>query len=158
MCVFKQLHFFCTQNNVSLSSAESCTAGFLASKIVSVSGASTFFKGGLITYQNETKINVLGVSKSLIKEKSEVCREVVEQMAKHVRDKFSSDFSIATSGYAGPGGGTEENPVGTVFFAISSQKATVSKRLVFVGDRESVVMQAVVKGVEFLLQELKNQK
>jgi nicotinamide-nucleotide amidase len=142
---------------VSIATAESCTAGLLASKITSISGASTFLKGGIIAYQNDAKINILGVSKSLIQDKSEVSLEVVEQMAESVRNKFSSDFSIATSGYAGPTGGSEANPLGTVFFAISSKEKTISKRLVFTGDRESIVMQAVIKGVEFLMEELKNQ-
>ena len=158
MCVFNQLHFLCINNNISLAIAESCTAGLLASKIVSVSGASSFFKGGIIAYQNDIKINILGVSKSLIKDKSEVCHEVVEQMAKNVRNKFSSDFSLATSGYAGPNGGTKENPVGTVFIAVSSKEKNTSKRLVFKGDRESVAIQAVVKAAEILVDELKNQK
>ena len=158
MCIFKQLHFLCIHNNISLAIAESCTAGLLATKIVSISGASAFFKGGIVSYQNDIKINVLGVSKSLIKDKSEVCHEVVEQMAKNVRNKFSSDFSLSTSGYAGPNGGTEDNPVGTVFIAVSSKEKTISKRLVFNGDRESVAIQAVVKAAELLVDELKNQK
>jgi nicotinamide-nucleotide amidase len=142
---------------MSIATAESCTAGLLASKITSISGASSFFKGGIISYQNDVKIKILEVSKLLIKEKSEVCSEVVEQMAEGVRNKFSADFSIATSGYAGPTGGSELDPVGTVFFAVSSKEKTISKRLVFAGDRESVVSQAVVKGVKFLMEELKNQ-
>ena len=146
MNLFQQLHDLCAEKNMSIATAESCTAGLLASKITSISGASSFFKGGIISYQNDVKINILGVSKSLIKEKSEVCSEVVEQMAEGVRNKFSADFSIATSGYAGPTGGSEFNPVGTIFLAISSKEKTISKRFVFSGDRESVVSQAVVKG------------
>jgi nicotinamide-nucleotide amidase len=142
---------------MSIATVESCTSGLLASKITSISGASSFFKGGIISYQNDIKINLLGVSESLIKAKSEVCSEVVEQMAEGVRNKFSADFSIATSGYAGPTGGSEFNPVGTIFLAISSKEKTISKRFVFAGDRESVVSQAVISGVKFLLRELKNQ-
>ena len=158
MYFFQQLHNFCVEKKISISTAESCTAGLLASKITSISGASSFFKGGIISYQNDAKINVLGVSKSLIKDKSEVCSEVVEQMAESVRNIFSSDFSIATSGYAGPTGGSEANPLGTVFFAISSKDRIISKRLVFTGDRESVVIQAAIKGSELLMEELKNQQ
>ena len=157
MNLFQQLHDLCAEKNMSIATAESCTAGLLASKITSISGASSFFKGGIISYQNDVKINILEVSKSLIKEKSEVCSEVVEQMAEGVRNKFSADFSIATSGYAGPTGGSEFNPVGTIFLAISSKEKTISKRFVFAGDRESVVSQAVISGVKFLLRELKNQ-
>ena len=89
---FQQLHDLCVEKKVSIATAESCTAGFLAAKITSIAGASSFFKGGIIAYQNDIKINHLGVSKSLIKEKTEVCAEVVQQMAQGVRNKFSADF------------------------------------------------------------------
>ena len=153
---FQQLHDLCVEKKVSIATAESCTAGFLAAKITSIAGASSFFKGGIIAYQNDIKINHLGVSKSLIKEKTEVCAEVVQQMAQGVRNKFSADFSVATSGYAGPTGGSELNPIGTVFIAISSKEKTISKRFVFVGDRESIVSQSVISGAEFLMEVLKN--
>ena len=144
MTLQQQLHELCIEKNISISVAESCTAGILSSKITSSSGASNFFKGGIIAYQNNIKIGVLGVSESIIREKTEVCSEVVEQMAESVRNKLLADFSIATSGYAGPKGGTELNPIGTVFFAISSSEKTFSKRFVFLGDRESVIKQAVI--------------
>jgi PncC family amidohydrolase len=153
---FQQLHDLCVEKKVSIATAESCTAGFLAAKITSIAGASSFFKGGIIAYQNDIKINHLGVSKSLIKEKTEVCAEVVQQMAQGVRNKFSADFSVATSGYAGPTGGSELNPIGTVFIAISSKEKTISKRFVFVGDRGSIVSQSVISGAEFLMEVLKN--
>ena len=155
---FQQLHDLCVEKKVSIATAESCTAGLLAAKITSIAGASSFFKGGIIAYQNDVKINLLGVSKSVIKEKTEVCAEVVQQMAEGVRNKFSADFSVATSGYAGPTGGSELNPIGTVFIAISSKEKTISKRFVFVGDRESIVSQSVISGAEFLVEVLKNNK
>ena len=155
---FQQLHDLCVEKKVSIATAESCTAGLLAAKITSIPGASSFFKGGIIAYQNDVKIDHLGVSKSLIKEKTEVCAEVVQQMAQGVRNKFSADFSVATSGYAGPTGGSELNPIGTVFIAISSKEKTISKRFVFLGDRESVVSQSVISGAEFLVEVLKNNK
>ena len=155
---FQQLHDLCVEKKVSIATAESCTAGLLAAKITSIPGASSFFKGGIIAYQNDIKINHLGVSKSVIKEKTEVCAEVVQQMAQGVRNKFSADFSVATSGYAGPTGGSELNPIGTVFIAISSKEKTISKRFVFVGDRESIVSQSVISGAEFLMEVLKNNK
>jgi PncC family amidohydrolase len=155
---FQELHDLCVERNISIATAESCTAGLLASKITSISGSSTSFKGGIIAYQNNVKTNLLGVSELIIKEKTEVCSEVVEQMAEAVRNKLLADFSIATSGYAGPTGGTQLNPIGTVFIAISSKEKTISKCCVFAGDRESIVSQAIIKGVSFLLKELKNQQ
>lgn len=157
MTLSQQLHDLCIEKNVSIAVAESCTTGGLSSSISSVAGASNFFKGGIIAYQNKIKIGVLGVSESIIREKTEVCVEVVEQMSLAVRNRFSSDFSIATSGYAGPTGGTELHPIGTVFIAISSKNGTVSRRFFFQGERSSVISQVIVAGIQFLLEELKNQ-
>ena len=153
----QQLHNLCVEKNISIAVAESCTAGALSSKITSTAGASIFFKGGIIAYQNNIKIGVLDVSESIIREKTEVCTEVVEQMSLAVRNIFSSDFSIATSGYAGPTGGTELHPIGTVFIAISSKHHTISRRFILPGDRSAVIRQATVAGIQFLLEELKNQ-
>ena len=150
------LHDLCIEKSFSVATAESCTAGLLASNIASISGASTFLRGGVVAYQNDVKINILGVSQSLLDENKEVSSEVVKQMATGVRNKFLADFAIATTGYAGPTGGTELNPIGTVFIGISSNKRTVSKRFVFSGDRETVVSQAIVEGLNFFVQELKS--
>ena len=158
MILYQQLHDLCVKSHISIATSESCTAGLLASKITSVAGASSFFKGGVIAYQNQIKIDFLAVSKELIRKETEVCSQVAEQMAQSVRGKFLADYSIATSGYAGPSGGNKINPVGTVFIAISSQQRTISKRFLFMGDRQSIVTQAVNSGVEFLIKELKNRK
>jgi PncC family amidohydrolase len=91
----------------------------------------------------------------MINEKTEVSFEVVEKMALTARSKLTADFSIATSGYAGPTGGDKINPVGTVFIAISSKNKTTSDRFVFAGARESIVNQSVFKGVELLIREIK---
>ena len=88
MSLIRELHDLCIEKNISLATAESCTAGLIASEISSFSGASSFFKGGIITYQNNIKINELGVLASVIKRNTEVCADVVEQMAKSVRGRF----------------------------------------------------------------------
>ena len=157
MSLIQELHDLCIEKNISIATAESCTAGLIASEISSFSGASSFFKGGIITYQNNIKINELGVLASTINRNTEVCADVVEQMAKSVRGRFLSDFSIASSGYAGPSGGTELNPIGTVFIAISSSKKIISRRFLFSGDRKSIVKQAVNSSIDLLLNELKKQ-
>ncbi len=156
MNFYQKLHDLCVEKSLFIAVAESCTAGLLASNIASISGASTFFKGGIVAYQNDIKVDILGVSESVLKEKQAVSSLVVEQMAEGVRNKFSADFGIATSGYAGPTGGTDLNPIGTVFIAISYNQKTISKRFVFSGDRQNVVSQSVVKGVNFLIDELKS--
>ena len=157
MSLFQKLHDLCLAKNISIATAESCTGGLLASRITSVSGASSFFKGGVIAYQNDVKINLLGVSELIINKKTEVSSQVAEEMANGVRKKLLVDFSIATTGYAGPKGGSELHPLGTVFFAVSSRKKTISNRFLFEGDRESIVSQAVVKAVALLIEELKSQ-
>lgn len=157
MNYLKEFHSLCINNNISIATAESCTAGLLASEITSIAGASLFFRGGIIAYQNNIKINNLSVSSSLIKNYTEVSAIVVEKMAESIRQKLLADVSIATSGYAGPEGGTDENPVGTVFIAISSKDKTVSRRFSFLGDRRSVVSQAVRSSLKLIVEHLKKQ-
>lgn len=158
MDIIKQLHDLCIAENISISVAESCTSGLIASKITSISGCSAYFKGGIIAYQNEIKVNFLSVSQSMIDEKTEVSSEVVEQMALNVKDKFKSDFSVATSGYAGPLGGTKKNPVGTVFIAIATQSDIISNKLYFSGIRESVVNQATDEALRILIEKIKKEE
>jgi len=157
MNLFQKLHDLCIEKDISIATAESCTSGLIASKITTISGSSAYFKGGIIAYQNEIKIYALDVPAALINKKTEVCADVTEQMAINVLKKFGSDFSVATSGYAGPKGGTEINPVGTVFISIAANQKLISKRYVFNGKRESVVSQSVEKSIEFLIDEIKNQ-
>jgi len=158
MSLIDDLHQICIEKGVSISVAESCTSGLIASKLTRKSGSSTFFKGGVVAYQNEIKINILGVNQLLIDAKTEVNEDVVNQMAEGVRKSFLADYSIATSGYAGPTGGTINNPIGTVFIAIANSVSTKVERFVFSGDRQSVVNQASEKSLELLYNSIKKQK
>ena len=148
----------CMKQGVSIAVAESCTSGIIASKITSISGSSSYFKGGIIAYQNEIKTKLLGVSEDLINKKTEVSAEVVSQMANSVRKSFFADYSVATSGYAGPTGGTFNNPIGTVFIAIANLINTEVNRFVFEGSRESIVNQASEKSLELLCCAIKKQQ
>lgn len=154
---FLKLHDICITKGISIAVAESCTSGRIASGITAIAGASSFFKGGILAYNNDVKINLLEVSRSVIKQKTEVSSEVVEQMANNVRDKFLVDFAVSTSGYAGPSGGNLLNPIGTVYIGISYQERTSSKRFYFKGERESIIDQSVISAVNFLLEEVKKQ-
>ena len=118
----------CKIKCISISVAESCTSGLIGSSLSQIPGSSNFFLGGIICYSDLSKINLLGISPDLINEKSSVSEDVFFEMAKNVRNKFSSDFSIATTGYAGPTGGTEDNPVGTVFITINSSKDSITEK------------------------------
>ena len=112
-----------------LSIAESCTGGYVSNLITSIPGSSKYFKGSLIAYSNEIKIKELGVSPDTINNFGAVSKETVEEMAKNIRLKFKTSIGIASSGVAGPGGGTKDKPVGTVWVAYSDKKITVSKKL-----------------------------
>jgi nicotinamide-nucleotide amidase len=157
MLSLNTLHQLCIEKGVSIAVAESCTAGLIASKLTTLPGSSSYFNGGVVAYQNEIKIKILGVSQSIIDEKTEVSVEVVNQMAKSVLEKFDANFAIATTGYAGPAGGTNKNPIGTVFIAIASVVDVVVNRFVFLGDRQSVVNQASESALSLLYNEIKKQ-
>tara|TARA_B100000902_G_scaffold390332_1_gene439099 strand:- start:600 stop:1073 length:474 start_codon:yes stop_codon:yes gene_type:complete len=148
----------CIEKGLSIAVAESCTSGIISSKITSIPGSSSYFKGGVIAYQNEIKIELLGVSESLIAKNTEVSAEVVSQMAKAVKKNFFADYSVATSGYAGPTGGTLNNPIGTVFIAISSLINIEVNRFVFKGSRDSIANQASEKSLELLFRTIKKQQ
>ena len=157
MSLLNNLQQLCIEKGVSVAVAESCTAGLIAYKLTTVSGSSSYFKGGVVAYQNEIKTKTLGVSRSIIDEKTEVSAEVVEQMTKSVLEKFDADFAVATSGYAGPTGGTNKNPIGTVFIAIASAEGVVVSRFVFSGNRQSVVNQASESALSLLYTKIKKQ-
>ena len=157
MLLLNNLQQLCIEKGVCVAVAESCTAGLIASKLTTLPGSSSFFKGGVVAYQNEIKTKILGVSQSIIDEKTEVSAEVVKQMAKSVLEKFDADFAVATSGYAGPTGGTNKNPIGTVFIAIASAEGVVVSRFVFSGNRQSVVNQASESALDLLYTKIKKQ-
>ena len=155
MSILESLHDLCVSKGVSVAVAESCTSGLIASKLTLKSGSSAFLKGGIIAYQNDIKIKILGVDERAIVQYTDVSTEVVKQMAEGVRKSFLADYSIATSGYAGPSGGTSNNPIGTVFIAISSARGINIERFIFLGDRQSIVNQASEKAVSLLYDAIK---
>ncbi len=115
-------------NNLSLSTAESCTGGGVAALITSVPGSSGYFKGGIVAYDNEVKKNLLGVSPETLSVYGAVSRETVIEMAKGAMNRLKTDCAIATSGIAGPGGGTLEKPVGTVWIAVAYKNEIVTMK------------------------------
>ena len=120
-----------TAKGMTLSTAESCTGGFIAHKITTVPGSSKYFKGSVVSYSNEVKVNVLNVLSDDIQLYGAVSRQVVEQMADNVRRLLKTDYALATSGIAGPDGGTAEKPVGLVWISVSSPKGVVSREFKF---------------------------
>jgi nicotinamide-nucleotide amidase len=142
--------FLKTQSKLAL--AESCTGGTIAHLITQLPGSSNFFIGGIVAYSNSIKTNLLGVDPNSIELFGAVSREVVEQMANGARLKFNADFAIATSGIAGPSGGSPEKPVGTVWIAVSSAQKTVSERFVFGHDRERNILRSSITALNMLRQ------
>jgi len=119
-----------------IATAESCTGGYLAHKITSIAGSSAYFQGGIIPYHNQFKINHLQVKPETLDNEGAVSESAVIQMAESVRERFDADFGLATSGVAGPSGGTEEKPVGTVWVAVSSSQKNKTRKLSFGHTRE----------------------
>ena len=126
------------QKDLKLCFAESLTGGLISSGIVDVPGASAVFNGSVVSYVNEVKTGVLGVSPEVISEKTEVSYECAEQMASGAAKILSADIAISVTGIAGPGGDMPGKPVGTVFMGIYNRGAVSSVRLDLAGDRDSI--------------------
>ena len=109
-----------------VATAESCTGGRIAEAIIAVPGASKYFKGGIICYVNEVKERLLGVDHDLLEQKTAVCEEVAIEMVKGACNALSTDYAIAATGLAGPGGGSKEIPVGTIWLACGSSNRVVT--------------------------------
>ena len=122
--------------NKTLATAESCTGGKIAAAITSVAGSSKYFKGSVIAYDNEIKSRILNVEASDIDEYGAVSQQVVEQMALGVKELMETDFAVSTSGVAGPDGGTDDKPIGTVWIAVASKERLVSRKFFFPNNRE----------------------
>ena len=137
-----------------LSTAESCTGGYIAHRITSVPGSSAYFEGSLITYSYEIKENILGVKKETLEKYGAVSEQVVLAMAEAARKQFKTDYSIAASGIAGPRGGTNEKPVGTVWIAISTPNKTFAKKYLFGTDRERNIIRTCITALNLLRMEL----
>jgi nicotinamide-nucleotide amidase len=120
-----------------LALAESCTGGFIANRITNVPGASEVFVNGLVTYSNESKQRLLGVREETLAQHGAVSEATARDMAEGAREKSKTDFALEVTGIAGPGGGTEEKPVGTVFIALATREKTVVQHHVFQYDRET---------------------
>ncbi|MBQ4392109.1 MAG: CinA family protein [Prevotella sp.] len=118
------------ENEKTLATAESCTGGRIAEAIIAVPGASKYFKGGIISYVNEVKERLLGVSHQLLEEKTAVCEEVAIEMVKGACRALQTDYAIASTGIAGPAGGTKEIPVGTIWLACGSLDKVVTCKVV----------------------------
>lgn len=133
-----------------LGTVESCTGGYIAHKITSVAGSSEYYRGSIVPYSNDLKISLLKVDQEMITENGAVSKVVVEAMAKNGRTALHSDYCIATSGIAGPTGGSTEKPVGTVWIAISSDKTTISWKVQLGSNRIRIITETALHALNGL--------
>ncbi len=143
-----------TKNNKTISVAESCTGGLIANRLTSVPGSSNYFKAGFVTYSNEAKIDLLDVDEEVIEEEGAVSPEVARQMAEGVRKDRRTEIGLASTGIAGPGGGSEEKPLGTVHIGLSTEEKTETRSYHFSGDRSDVKEQASEKALRWIIEML----
>ncbi len=136
--------------NKTMGTAESCTGGYIAHLITSVAGSSTYYKGSVVSYANEVKENVLGVSHEILNRFGAVSEETVAQMAVGAIAELNVDYALATSGIMGPDGGTEEKPVGTVWIAVANKEKTATLKLNLRFDRQRNIAMTAANALNFL--------
>ena len=139
----------------SVCTAESCTAGLVSASIAALPGASNYFKGGVVVYSNELKTKLVGVSEKLLAEYGAVSEECARAMVSGAIERLQTDYAVAVTGYAGPGGGPEA-PVGTIFVAAGQAEDIIVRRLSGDDGREANVAHACVSALQILLEKLKN--
>ena len=134
-----------------LATAESCTGGMIGERITAVPGSSKVYKGGIISYTNEIKQNLLGVDKTLLEKEGAVSAPVAKAMAEGARRVLSADIAVSVTGLAGPGGDDRGNPVGTVYIGYADEKGAEAVSFLFAGDRDAVRIQASEAALELIL-------
>lgn len=139
-----------SKSNFTLVTAESCTGGYISHLITSVAGSSAYFLGSTVTYANEAKSSLLDIPQELINKNGAVSEDVVKAMAKNVREKLGADYAISTSGVAGPGGGTAEKPVGTIWIAVASKNGVEAKLFQFGDNRERNILRTAQSALMML--------
>ena len=138
----------CLEKKLTITTAESCTGGMIASSIVSVSGSSAIFKSSVVTYSNEMKSKILNIPLKSIDENGAVSKLIAYNMAYNVLNLMNSDISIAVTGIAGPGGGSKNKPVGLVYIGIGTKQNIVTKRYLFKGNRLKIRQQTTLESLK----------
>lgn len=138
------------KNDLTMSTAESCTGGFLAHKITEIPGSSAYYCGSIISYSNEVKMNLLDVKKETLENFGAVSEQTVREMVAGLLEKTGTDIAVAVSGIAGPDGGTEEKPVGTIWLACGNREKTVAKKITLAKDRLKNIEGAAMHALDML--------
>jgi PncC family amidohydrolase len=146
------------KHEVTVATAESCTGGLLAHTLTNISGSSAYFDRGVISYSNKAKQEILGVPEKVLEKYGAVSKQVAEAMAQAIRQQASVDYGLATTGIAGPTGGTKDKPVGLVYIAIATNDSVVVKRFLFSGDRLANKESTCAAALELLLELFSQEK
>ena len=146
------------KEGLTLATAESCTAGNIAAAITAIPGSSHFYRGGIIAYSNEVKENLFGVNPETLENKGAVSEETVIEMVIGAMKSMNSDCAVATSGIAGPTGGTPDKPVGTVWIAVGKQEKIVTMKLEGDEGRQKNIANATQKALQMLRNILQNEE
>lgn len=148
----EQVFHILKEKKLTLTTAESATGGMIASRLINVSGISEFFTEGYVTYSDAAKVKMIGVNADIIEQYGVVSSEVAGNMAVAAARTAGTDLAVSVTGVAGPGGGTDTCPVGTVYIGCTYRERTVVEHHLFKGDRQSVRMQATECALQLLLQ------
>ena len=144
------------EKSATVATAESCTGGLIAKSITDVAGSSAVLAGGMVTYTNRIKIDVLGVDAAIIEQHTEVSHACAKAMAERAKTMFGTDYALSATGYAGPGGGTEKDPTGTVYIGIATPNGARSERITVENATRTQVRNAVAHfALKMLLDEVK---
>ena len=146
------------KENLTLATAESCTAGSIASVITAIPGSSRFYKGGIVAYSDEVKTNLLGVNPETLASKGAVSEETVIEMVKGAMKSMNADCAVATSGIAGPTGGTPDKPVGTVWIAAAKGEKVITMKASGDEGRNKNIEHATLNALQLLLKLFQNQE
>jgi PncC family amidohydrolase len=145
---------FLVKNNLTIATAESCTGGMVAAKLINYPGISSSFIEGIVCYSNESKISRLGVKEQTLKSFGAVSHEVAEEMAVGIAKTSGAHIGISTTGVAGPGGGTEEKPVGLVYIGMCYKGEVITRELRFNGNRQEIREETTSTLLDMVTQEL----
>ena len=145
------------QRGLSLAVAESCTGGLIGYRLTNVPGSSDYFLGGVISYANEAKVKLLGVSQGTLERRGAVSQETALEMARGVRVNLQADVGLSVTGIAGPSGGTPDKPVGTVWIGLSSANEEYARHFLWSGDRLKIKEQSAHTALELLRQYLQKE-
>ncbi len=137
-----------------VATAESCSGGLISHRLTNVPGSSSYFMGGVVTYSNEAKMELLHVAKPSLDEQGAVSEQVAGEMAEGARERFATDYAVACTGVAGPTGGTKEKPVGLVYVAVAAPGGTRVERCHFEGDREEIKQRTADRALTMLLESI----